>query len=398
MRHSFTFCAAALLAAAPATSAAQGLFSGNKFNPSISLILDGQFSSYSNDPEDYGMSGFLLDDEAGLTSEGFSLDESELVVSGNADDWFYGYADVVFKDEEGETEVELEEAYFETLSLPAGFTVKGGKFLSAVGYNNRFHPHSWDFADEPLVYRAMFGKALTDKGVQVRWVAPLDLFLELGGEAMKGDSFPAAGGANDGVGAGSAFVKLGGDLNASNSWKTGFSWYRYDVDGRDAEIDDGSLALDGDGNDMFIGEFVWKWSPGGNPRERNFKFQAEYFYRDESGRADAETVTVSESGRYDLDQRGFYAQAVYQFRPRWRLGVRYDWLSADNSLSGITVPNPLDDDGRDPARYTVMADYSRSEFSRLRLQFARDESSSDADNQIVLQYVLSIGAHGAHQF
>ena len=53
---------------------------------------------------------------------------------------------------------------------------------------------------------------------------------------------------------------------------------------------------------------------------------------------------------------------------------------------------------RDPKRYTVMADYSRSEFSRLRLQFARDESTSDADNQLILQYVLSIGAHGAHQF
>ena len=183
MRYLFLFCAAAGLATA-APASAQGLFSGNEFNPSISLILDGQFSSYSNDPEDYEMSGFLLDEEAGLTAEGFSLDETELVVSGNVDDWFYGHADVVFKDTEGETEVELEEAYFETLSLPAGFTLKGGKFLSAVGYNNRFHPHSWDFSDEPLVYRAMFGKALTDKGAQLRWVAPMDLFLELGAEVM----------------------------------------------------------------------------------------------------------------------------------------------------------------------------------------------------------------------
>ena len=170
------------------------------------------------------------------------------------------------------------------------------------------------------------------------------------------------------------------------------------MDGRGAEIDDGNMIFDGDGNDIYIGEFVWRWSPDGNPRERNFKFQTEYFYRDEDGRTDVETTTVSESGRYDLDQKGFYAQAVYQFRPRWRIGLRYDWLSADNSLSGITVPNPLDDDGRDPKRYTVMADYSRSEFSRLRLQYARDESSSDSDNQIVLQYVMSIGAHGAHQF
>ena len=87
-----------------------------------------------------------------------------------------------------------------------------------------------------------------------------------------------------------AFVKLGGDLNQSNSWKTGFSWYRYDVDGRGAEIEDGSMVFDGDGNDIYIGELVWKWAPGGNIRQRNFKFQTEYFYRDENGRSEAETT------------------------------------------------------------------------------------------------------------
>jgi hypothetical protein len=33
------------------------------------------------------------------------------------------------------------------------------------------------------------------------------------------------------------------------------------------------------------------------------------------------------------------------------------------------------------------------------LQFARDESRRDAiDNQLWLQYVVSLGAHGAHSF
>lgn len=382
----------------PAAVSAQGLFGGNEFNPAISLILDGQFSSYQNDADDYEISGFLLTEEGGLSSEGFSLDETELVVSGNVDDWFYGYADVVFEDDEGNTEVELEEAYFETLSLPGGVTLKGGKFLSAVGYNNRFHPHSWDFSDEPLVYRAMLGGALSDKGVQLRWLAPVDLFVEFGAEGLRGDSYPAAGGANDGVGAWTAFAKIGGDLNASNSWKTGISMYRYDVDGRTSDIEDGEMIFNGDGNDIYIGEFVWKWAPNGNSRQRNFKLQTEYFYLDENGRAEAETSSVSESGRYDLDQRGFYVQGVYQFRPGWRFGLRYDWLSADNTLVGITAPNPLNDDDREPKRYTAMVDYARSEFSRLRLQFTRDDSSPESDNQVFLQYVMSIGAHGAHQF
>jgi hypothetical protein len=46
-----------------------------------------------------------------------------------------------------------------------------------------------------------------------------------------------------------------------------------------------------------------------------------------------------------------------------------------------------------------MLDYSPSEFSRLRLQFARDKARRDeADNQIMLQYVMSLGSHGAHAF
>jgi hypothetical protein len=46
-----------------------------------------------------------------------------------------------------------------------------------------------------------------------------------------------------------------------------------------------------------------------------------------------------------------------------------------------------------------MTDYSPSEFSRFRLQFARDKSfQDDPDNQVILQYIMSIGAHGAHKF
>ena len=35
----------------------------------------------------------------------------------------------------------------------------------------------------------------------------------------------------------------------------------------------------------------------------------------------------------------------------------------------------------------------------LRLQVARDQSrNGEADNQVWLQYIMSLGAHGAHKF
>jgi hypothetical protein len=96
--------------------------------------------------------------------------------------------------------------------------------------------------------------------------------------------------------------------------------------------------------------------------------------------------------------------------PRWRIGARYDWLDADNDLritdlGGFDDPDEvieesgLDDDGHNPERYSLMLDWSPSEFSRLRAQYNRDESRpNDTDHQWTLQYIMSLGAHGAHEF
>ena len=52
-----------------------------------------------------------------------------------------------------------------------------------------------------------------------------------------------------------------------------------------------------------------------------------------------------------------------------------------------------------PSRLTAMFDWNPSEFSRLRLQYAWDRARlSEHDQQLMLQYLYSIGAHGAHKF
>ena len=90
-----------------------------------------------------------------------------------------------------EDEIEVEEAYFRTLALPSGFTAKGGRFFSGFGYLNEVHAHAWDFVDQPLVYQAFFGGQYKQDGLQVKWLAPTDLFIELGAETGNGDAFPA---------------------------------------------------------------------------------------------------------------------------------------------------------------------------------------------------------------
>ena len=45
-----------------------------------------------------------------------------------------------------------------------------------------------------------------------------------------------------------------------------------------------------------------------------------------------------------------------------------------------------------------MFDWSPSEFSRLRMQYTNDKVLRESDKQWFLQYIMSIGAHGVHQF
>lgn len=389
--------------APPAAPAAPAPTTG-AFNPDISVILNGKLATYSRDPDSYGLPGFQLDGEAGLDPEGLALDHAELVLSGAIDDRYYGRLTLALHTAEGETEVELEEAFIEAVGLPRGLGLRAGRFYSDIGYLNNKHPHTWDFADAPLAYRAFLGEQYFDDGVQLRWLAPTDLFLEAGVEAFRGDSFPGGGAEGSGAGVITAFAHIGGDVGTSHSWRAGLSRLTADAQSRTSggNHDHGHgggaepSVFRGD-SDLTLADFVWKWAPDGNPYRRNLTLQAEYFERDESG-----VVTVdegAETSSYRGAQRGYYLQGVYQFMPRWRVGVRYDRLSSDNSGDAGDV---LEEAGllsdHDPRRYSLMLDYSRSEYSRWRLQYNRDESRPLADDQWLVQYIMSLGAHGAHSY
>lgn len=386
-------------AAAPPTAPATASTGADPkaFNPGISVILDGKLTSYSRDPASYSLPGFQLAPEAGLPARGLGLDESELTLAGNIDDRYYGRLTAALHDDDGETAVELEEAFVETLALPYGLNLRAGRFFSDIGYLNAKHAHTWDFADEPLAYRAFLGGQYRDDGLQLRWLAPTDLLVEAGVEAFRGAGFPAGGAANRGLGAATAFVHLGGDFNVSNSWRVGFSRLHADAENRDGDFAGTATSFSGT-SDVNIVDAVWKWAPNGNAYRRNFTLQAEYFDRDESGVVDLNDG--ARNSNYSGAQYGYYIQGVYQFMPRWRVGARYDRLHSDNRGADPTVLTDagLLDDGHDPQRYSLMLDYSHSEFSRIRLQFNRDESQPEADNQLILQYIMSLGAHGAHSY
>jgi hypothetical protein len=371
------------------------------FNPEISVILQGTAASLKQDPQTYQITGFAPSGgEVGPPRRGFSLAESELWLGGSIDPYFRGQLVAALTPED---EVEVEEAFFQTLALGRGFTLKGGRFLSGIGYQNEIHQHAWDFQDAPLTYKAFLGGRLNDDGVQAKWVAPLDFLLELGAEAGRGRGFPATDPNRNGAGAWSAFAHVGGDF-----WRAGLSYLRVKPSARAFEDAD---SLGGASTQSFTGEsklwiadFVAKW--------RDFKLQGEYFRRRESGDltfddSAGSAVFGALTDTYKSEQSGGYAQAVYRFLPQWRVGYRYDRLDhgevsngiVDNGLGPAAADFPLLMTDHNPTRNTVMLDWSPTEFSRMRLQIAQDKSRAGVtDEQVVLQYILSLGAHGAHKF
>ena len=366
---------------------------GPAFNPAIGVILQGQAWNYQKAPGDQGVQGFPFGGEAGPFDEGLAISETEINISANVDDKFTAWITIPVVIEDGEAGVEIEEAWLETTALPAGLSSRFGRFFSGIGYLNNKHAHTWDFADQPLPYEVFLGGQYLDDGVQLRWIAPTDVYVELGAEVFRGSRFPAAGARRSGYGSNSVFVNAGGDVGAGHSWLVGLSHLSTRSSERPSGDEDAAILFTGD-TDTTIAQFVWKWAPNGNWKQRNLVIQSELFWNAEQGEYRLPGLNGS---AWDNNQRGWYAQAVYQPFPGWRFGLRVDGLSKDHTapeFMGSSLAAPVDN----PMRYTVMADWSNSEFSRVRLQYARDESVPGNSNQWGLQYIFSIGAHGGHGF
>lgn len=371
---------------APAAAAAAG--GANAFNPAISLILSGLYTGTSKDPAHYSIKGFAspAGAEVGPGTRGLSLAETELGLSASIDPWLRGAATIALGSDDS---VAVEEAYVQTTGLGNGLALKAGRFFSAVGYVNSQHAHSWDFVDNPLAYQALLGTQYGDDGIQLSWLAPTDQYLEFQAELGRGRGFPGSDSARNGAGMRSLALHSGGDLGDSHNWRAGLSVLSAKASNQ------ALLATDAAGNAstsvfngstrVWIADAVWKWAPRGNATQTNFKLQGEYL---RSSRSGSLIDDAGSAAPLRTLQSGWYVQGIYQFMPRWRVGLRSERLDAGSDGGGLR-----------PHKNSLMVDFNASEFSRLRLQLAQDHAREGAaDRQLFLQYQMSLGAHGAHGY
>ncbi len=368
---------------------------GTLSNPSISVVLD----------------GYYQDGERPLSErdEGFGLGHTELAISAAIDDKFYGKLTTVLETQDGETELLVEEAFIQTLAMPAGLSLRGGRFLSGIGYLNNLHLHSDAFVERPAVYRAFLGQHYYDDGVRLNWVAPTDTYWELGAEVFSGDPLQAEDLEQvETLGVYHLYTKLGGDIGQSHSWQASLSWLRNENGQAGEHHDELEVQEEHDhehahgarftGRDLYNVSAVYKWAPQGNYKYNHLTLSAEYFYLDQPFAPDEHDHEIqAEEERADSFD-GWYLSGVYQFSPSWSAGLRYGELSAG-----------LMEEQDDQVHYheakikesEAMIAWHASHFSQVRLQYTHQEVTEfgDFDDQVItLQYIMTLGAHGAHQF
>jgi hypothetical protein len=391
-------------------------FSQAKFVPDIALIVDfsGVGRSLKNaDYSDLEVPGFLqarsLEEAAGPNAKnGFNFNYAEMSLYAEVDPYFDLFA--VFHLHRDS--FEIEEAYINTRRLPWGLKVKAGKFLSSFGRINEQHAHYWDFVDDPLVYRSFFGgENLNEIGAQLTWLAPTSFYLMLGSEMLAGDNEASFGaeGFQDASGTreiedseapnlyvgyvkasleANRLVALFGGSIAHGKTRTN--------DGVDQNPDENPQGYGIYGNtSIFGGDLTLKYLFNSY---RYLSLQTEYLFRYMSGDRYENT-----GGIMSLDKRqsGLYSQLVYRMSQCWRTGLRFDLLQKNQVELGDTSENFPEN----RPRYTAMLEYNPTEFSRIRLQYSHDRSgyldsgtSPEVNNEVILQFNITIGAHGAHKF
>jgi len=338
--------------------------------------------------------------------DGFTVQQVELSAEAAVDPYFDARSFIVFTvDDMGDSNVEVEEAYLTTRTLPWGLQVKAGQFFTEFGRHNHTHPHTWAFLDQPVIISRMFGRdSLRSQGARLSWLLPVPWFSELtvglqnaGGATV--NSFLAKGAAGiDGIVAVGGHplidrqVKNVGDLLYLGRWLNGFdvspsTSVNLGVSGLWGPNTSGNTT-----NTSILGvDFYLKWQS--LYAQRGFPFvslQSEFINR---------RYVAGDPGdptREALKDWGAYGQLLWGFKTGWVSGLRFDYADASG---GLDRPSDFLRDRR--KRVSPNLTWYPTEFSKFRVQYNHDWAQhlvGRGADAIWVQMEFAIGSHLAHVF
>jgi len=264
--------------------------------------------------------------------------------------------------------LEVEEGFLTFPTLPGGLLMKVGKMKAQFGKVNTMHAHVLPWVDAPLPMTNLLGgdEGLNDSGISVsKLILNPVLFLEATGEIYNGDNGVFASHKRGNL----TYVgRLRGyrDVTESTNLDVGTSFaYGHNDAGPDATTR------------LFGIDATFRYRPLQEALYKKALVRAEMFW----SRRDL-LAPGAEAKAF-----GAYVSADYQLTRRLFGGARYDF--SDRAID----PALRDKSG------SLLLTYWPSEFSQVRGQLRRTRYAEGATaNEILFQFLFSIGAHGAHVF
>jgi hypothetical protein len=374
---------------------------GARSNPAISL--DGLFAAGASTAPDLET---LQTGAHDPNQRGFTVQNLELTLSGNVDPYFTAIGHLIFGiDREGESFLEVEEAYMTTTALPANLQLRAGQFFTQFGRLNPTHPHTWAFVDQPLINGRMFGgDGMRGPGMQLSYLIPIPVYAEAmialqnsQGETMF--SFRNVPGEEifgrtlserqvEGIGDLVITPRLAASFNPSDTQTVliGTS---------------GAFGPNGSGESartqIYGIDLYYKWKPMQTVKGWPFvAWQTEVMKRvyDNAAVEDDPTTVADEAlPEEQLRDWGGYTQVMWGFTPRWVGGLRGEYVAGQDG----DLTDPLRERR---VRVSPSLTFYPSEFSKWRVQYNRDDvqTRDDIVHSVFLQWEFLIGAHGAHTF
>ena len=194
---------------------------------------------------------------------------------------------------------------------------------------------------------------------------------------------------------GPVFAHAGGDIGASHSWRAGLSYLRARSTAETRRR--GGHGARFPASRLTIADFVWKYAPHGNATRDQLQAAGRVLLAQGDGLSLRQRRRARpHHPRGTARQSGWYLQGVYQFMPHVARGralrpARH--RQRRHGVNGVYLAPALH-----RRRTRVMVDYTPSEFSRVRLQFAASKLGPASPTTSVRAVHPEPGAHGAHKY
>ena len=395
---------------------------GRAGNSYLNLSFDGLFAAGASTANDAQIPALQPGGHDPI-QRGFTVQNIETTFEGAIDPFLRGQANIVFQlDRNSETTLELEEAWLETTSLQGNLTLRAGQLLTDFGRLNSTHPHSWNFADSPLVNARLLGPdGLRNPGARLAWLTPTPFYSELS-FSIQNSAGETANSFRDDHGGG-AYLGRAHNINGLRGLGDMLFDARYmasfDLTPEQTILAgvSGAFGPNATGRhedtQIYGVDLYWKWKPSNQSSGFPFvtwqteamlrHYHAGAFSEDFDGNGTID-LDVNQNGVIDtvpaelLKDWGFYTQLAYGFHKGWVSALRFDYV--DRVHPGRYEAVFGDDPDRTRRwRLSPNLTWYPSEFSKVRLQYNLDERVGfGVDHSVWLQFEFLMGAHGAHNF